>query len=113
VTNDPAIFGNHRVIFYQLEQPTLGGNIFKPERLAVLKRAEEIWDYSEENIAILKSQGFSNVTLLPLGFHEGLNRIAKAHEEIDLLFYGAMNQRRQEMLNRLSAMCRVESIFGI
>lgn len=75
----------------------------------------ETWDYSDENITILKNMGISNIKLLGIGFHEKLNRIKKsANQDIDILFYGSGNERRLRVLNALKA-CgyNVAVIFGL
>jgi hypothetical protein len=100
------------IIFYQLEQLSEAGGWFTPQRLEVLKCAREIWDYSAENVEFLKSKGLSNVKLLPLGFHERLRTISQAPKEIDVLFYGSLNDHRKQMLDRLAQICQVKYLFG-
>jgi hypothetical protein len=110
---DPAAFGNARVIFYQLEQIADGAGWFTPQRLPILQRAEEIWDYSAQNIAFLQSRGLTNVKHVPLGFHERMRSIADLPKEIDVLFYGSLNERRKAILDRLASRCKVRHLFGV
>jgi hypothetical protein len=74
----------------------------------------EFWDYSEKNIAKFKELGIPNVKLLRLGFQRELSRIKKApHQDIDVLFYGSINERRQEILSQLQIRgIKVKSVFG-
>lgn len=108
-----AIFGNARVIFYQLEQLSERDGWFTPQRLEVLRRAEQIWDYSPENAGFLAARGLNNLRLLPLGFHEKLMSIAPAAKDIDVLFYGSLNPRRRQVLEQLDQRCRLASVFGV
>lgn len=75
----------------------------------------ETWDYSAENISVLKDKGISNIKLLEIGYHGKLNRIKKpASQDIDILFYGSTNERRLRILNALKACdCNVAVVFGL
>jgi len=75
-----------------------------------------VWDYSERNIAALKSLlNEPNVTLCPVGFQPELASIpAAADHDIDVLFYGSLNERRSSILDELSAQgLTVVSKFGV
>lgn len=100
---------------YQLEQLSEDEGCFR-KREHVLRAAPVIWDYSPENIAFLTSRGFNRVEYLALGFHPQLKRIphrAEPAKDIDVLFYGALNNRRAAMLQKLHSRCRLEALFGI
>ena len=75
----------------------------------------ETWDYSPENINILRSKGINNIKLLSIGYHSKLNRIKKSqNQDIDILFYGSGNDRRLRVINELKS-CghNVAAIFGL
>ena len=110
---DVGGLGKARVIFYQLEQLSQREGQFMPHNLEILKRAEEVWDYTPENAAFLRSRGLENVKLLPFGFHVGLQTIPEAPKEIDVLFYGSVNPRRQIILDALQQRCRLRVLFGV
>lgn len=106
----------HHPVVYQLEQLSDREGWFTPAREAVLRRAWAVWDYSAQNAAFLRQRGLEKIQLLPLGYHPGLERIEhrpEADKDIDVLFYGSMNQRRTEVLDRLKSMCRTEALFGV
>ena len=64
----------------------------------------EVWDYSERNIERLKQVGAKNCKHLRIGFHKKLRRLAKPlTQDIDVLFYGQINDRRREIINALLA----------
>ena len=101
---DVAPDGLRRPIVWQLEQiPGVGDDrsslAVTSVYLEVLKRAD-VWDYSERNIELLARQGIA-AKLLPVGYSECLTRIANVEPDIDVLFYGSINPRRQFVLERL------------
>jgi hypothetical protein len=80
----------------------------------VLRGSLEGWDYSTENIAFMAEKGITNVQLLPLGYHEALRTITPAADkDVDVLFYGSLNDRRRAVLERLAPQCRVQHLFGV
>ena len=66
------------------------------------KLGEKIWDYSRANIEFLESKGKSPV-YVPLGYHRALERIPRGDKDIDVLFYGSVNERRLDVLNEIAA----------
>ena len=75
----------------------------------------EVWDYSTKNIAKLKSLGISNVKHLKIGFQRELKRIEKATvQDIDVLFYGSLHERRLKILRTLQPQgLQVEALNGV
>jgi len=75
----------------------------------------EFWDYSEKNILKFKELGIKNVKLLKIGFQKELSRITKnTNPEIDILFYGSMNERRHKILTQLDQKgFKVKSVMGL
>jgi len=76
----------------------------------------ETWDYSERNVKTFASLGVMRPVLhVPLGFVPELSRITMAMEEdIDVLFYGSGNERRQQVIDTLRERgLRVTHLFGI
>lgn len=79
-----------------------------------LLRRYAVWDYSQRNIALLKQNGVQSIKYVPLGWMPQLTRIAPAVPDIDILFYGSINERRLQILRDLKARnVRVEHVFGI
>jgi len=80
-----------------------------------LLRRCTVWDYSEANIARLRQRGVNNVRFVPLGYVPQLTRIpAVATQDIDVLFYGAINERRKNVLEALIARgLRIEFLAGV
>ena len=88
-------------IFYNLEQ--LGDDLpwmTMPEFVDLFRRYPH-WDYSQANVEYLAALGLPRPTYVPIGYVPELTRIAPAPEDIDVLFYGALNGRRYGVLREL------------
>jgi hypothetical protein len=74
-----------------------------------------VWDYSETNVAHLRAKGGKHVVHCPLGYYPGLSCITPAPvEDIDVLFYGSLNERRKKLLVKLQlARLKVHQVFGV
>ena len=89
-------------IYFQLEQLSDDEGWYSEKMLNLLSNAYDVWDYSKANIEFLKTRGI-NAKLLPLGYHSALEIIPLQHKkDIDILFYGSINQRRLDIINELS-----------
>lgn len=109
---DPGLLAPFRYIVYQLEQVVDRPDWFTPARLEILRRAEAVWDYAEENVRALSERGVA-ARLVPLGFHERLQSIPRQAQPTDVLFFGSTNPRRQAVLEELARDCNVEALFGV
>ena len=88
-------------IFYNLEQ--LGDDLpwmTMPEFVELFRRYPQ-WDYSQANIERLVAMGLPRPAHVPIGYVPELTRIAPAPEDIDVLFYGALNRRRYAVVRDL------------
>ena len=102
-----------RYIPYQLEQLEAKEDSYLENVRRVLENAFEVWDYSEQNIALLKRLNIE-AKHLPIGYHESLETIDhKAEKEIDILFYGSMGERRKRVIDELSSAANVKALFGV
>jgi len=71
--------------------------------LEILRRAEAVWDFDEGNIEQLKALDI-NAVHVPLGYVPEMRRYEQAAvKDIDFLFYGSRNERRDRIL------CELES----
>ena len=80
-----------------------------------LLRSYKVWDYSEQNINKLGKLGITNVRFCGIGYVPELTRIKPAPEEdIDILLYGSLNERRLNILKQLHNIgLKVEALFGV
>jgi Macrocin-O-methyltransferase (TylF) len=100
-------------IIYNLEQ--LGAASLSAGYYALAHRFQ-IWDYSRLNIARWNESGcLFPPRLVEVGYAPELRRIASRPEQnIDVLFYGSMNEHRLNVLRRLrDAGVKVHAVFGI
>lgn len=89
-----------RLILYNFEQresPALSRSVVH------YFRHHEVWDYSPSNVAWWRERGVS-AKHVPIGFIPELQRIEKSKKpDIDVLFYGLVNERRRRLLEGLRA----------
>lgn len=101
-------------ILYNSEQIDGKSSWITPAYLERLKRCE-VWDYSEENIRRMKARGIHHAKYVPVGYVPQLTRIpADTRQDIDILFYGSINERRSVILKELlDKGLRVECLSGV
>ena len=100
-------------IIYNTEQVTPESHWLGGAYLNLLK-SRTVWDYSERNIERLRAFGVKNIALMPVGYVPELRRRPQIHEDIDVLFYGSVNERRAPILDALSAKgLSVVRLFGV
>ena len=100
-------------VIYNLEQ--LGGPSL-PETYYNLATQHEIWDYSRQNIDKWKTMNCKyKPNHVPLGYVPELSRIKSSPiQDIDILFYGSINERRKQVLDKLrTAHINVRTLFGV
>jgi hypothetical protein len=75
----------------------------------------KVWDYSLQNIQILKDMGVTNIHHLPLGYVYQMSRINSSDQkDIDILFYGSINQRRENIILSLKEHgINIINLFGV
>jgi hypothetical protein len=75
----------------------------------------EVWDYSTRNIEKLEEIGVNKVKLFKIGFQKELARLDKSKKkDIDVLFYGSVNERRRDILDKLVAKgLTVKTLLGV
>lgn len=84
-------------IIYNLEQ-------VRPETNRVCRKLLnfEVWDYSQRNIENLKNLGVKNIKYVPIGFVPELSYFQRESvKDIDVLFFGSINERRAKILEEL------------
>lgn len=99
-------------VIFNLEQVQNGSVWINENYLSTLKKFQ-VLDYSRRNLAALIARGVSHARLLPIGYSRSLTRIKHAPvKDIDVLFYGSMNERRKQVLSALAARgVKVVSLF--
>ncbi len=86
---------------YQLEQLSEDFGRYTKNARKVLDCASWVWEYAQENREFLHKKGIDSV-YAPLGWHPGRTVLPETeHKDIDVLFYGALNERRIAVLEQL------------
>lgn len=90
-------------IIFNLEQANGASKWCNRDYLTHLKDFT-VWDYSAENVRLLAAMGVPGAVHAPLGYVPEMTRLAPGYpEDVDLLFYGLVTDRRDAMLRRLVA----------
>jgi len=101
-------------VLYNLEQVEDSLFAWAPQLRDAFGRFE-VWDYSERNAARLRAMGLGRrLHLLPVGTMPEMTRIRPApRQDIDVLFYGAVNERRRVALKAIQDRgLTVQAMFG-
>ena len=100
-------------ILYNLEQVYEGSEFFTPTTVAIF-RQYPVLDYNRRNIERL-AQMRVRARLLPIGYVPELTRIEPVREEdVDVLFYGLLTDRRRAAIDALRARgLHVETLNGV
>jgi SAM-dependent methyltransferase len=100
-------------ILYNLEQ--LGGPNL-PKQFYEVAVKHRVWDYSLQNIKTWSVMKCACPPIhVPLGYVPELSRIkARKTQDIDVLFYGSLNERRSRVIKALKdAGAKVHTAFGV
>lgn len=100
-------------ILYNLEQLEDNRELWVSAYLSLMRRYT-VWDYSHENRKYLHSLGINVEHILPISYYPGLESIKhQAEKDIDVLFIGSINPRREAMIAVMRAMgLEVVTLFG-
>ena len=61
-----------------------------------------VWDYSEANVTALGTLGIDNCAHVPFGYVPEMTRVRHSPTpDVDMLFYGLITERRQQLVSRL------------
>lgn len=98
-TND-EIWNNipKKSIIVNLEQ-LYDGSQWLTERYFNLLKNNYVLDYSDKNIDYLKSKGILNIEKINIGYGKSLEYNLNQNQDIDVLFIGAINERRMKIYN--------------
>lgn len=101
-------------VLYNLEQVQADSEWMTPHLISLFRRYP-VWDYSRRNIEQLVALGLPAPKLLPIGYEPELTRISPVPtEDIDVLFYGCINERRKRIIAELQARgLKVEVLYAV
>jgi hypothetical protein len=92
-----------RCVYSNLEQ--IGGKprIHIGPTAFKMMREFPTWDYSTENVRRLRLAGVADACRVPIGYAPLMEYIEPSEKDIDVLFYGSINDRRIEQLRRIES----------
>jgi hypothetical protein len=101
-------------VIYNLEQVNPDSPVWSPAYVKLLARSE-VWDYSRRNIDGLAALGAGGARHVPVGYVPELTRIVPLdREDIDVLFYGCLNDRRTQVIKEAGDLgLNVKAVFGV
>ncbi len=115
LTAETAALLPRRVVIYNLEQ-IYAQSPWVTATLLELFGKFEVWDYSRRNVAAIQALvPQARVKFVPVGSMPQMRRIAASEsEDIDVLFYGSINDRRRHILDGLAGQgVKVKAAFGV
>lgn len=101
-------------VIINLEQVSEESDWINSRYLSILKQLP-VLDYSPRNCMNLASKGVPHARVMEIGYSSRLTQIRHAEvKDIDVLFYGSMNERRLEILRALQQSgLRVAHLFNV
>lgn len=125
-TNINIILGAHLMTADMIDKVPLNSIIYNLEQFdsksmlnattVAMFELFTVWDYSDRNIEQYKNMGCKNdVYHVPIGYVPELTCIPKvATQDIDVLFYGSTNPRREKIVEELKQSgLHVVTLFGV
>lgn len=115
LSRDSVIALPDNCIIYNTEQLGSGSAFDSPGYRTLLERFP-VWDYSVRNVEQLRTiLPAGHIYHVPIGYVPELTRIPLSpNEDIDVLFYGSLNERRELVLKGLRAAgLHVHNVFGV
>ena len=107
---------NNSIIFNTEQIGSLNLNKKWINRIIKLtKRNIELWDYSDFNLQFMYNETKIKGKLFEIGYQQELNRISLSKSpDVDVLFYGAINERRKYIIDKLvENKIKVKCLFGV
>ena len=102
-------------IIFNTEQIESITENWKKKILNLARKNIIFWDYSQYNLDYLSKTININGKLFQIGYQKELNRINhNIDKNIDVLFYGSINARREHIINKLKdRKINVKTLFGV
>tara|TARA_Y100000746_G_C15434399_1_gene420024 strand:- start:649 stop:1500 length:852 start_codon:yes stop_codon:yes gene_type:complete len=102
-------------IIFNTEQIESINEIWKRRILLLASKGIVFWDYSNHNLDLLLTKLNVKGRLFEIGFQKNLQRIKmNDNKEVDVLFYGSLNNRREKIINNLlKKNVKVKCLFGV
>jgi hypothetical protein len=100
-------------ILFNLEQLDESSSWLTPAYWKLIHR-HSVWEYSHRNLIRFGQLGVTHPVFCGIGYADRLTRIHPHQEDIDVLFYGSPNARRDRVLDDLRRVgLKVVNLFGV
>jgi hypothetical protein len=86
-------------ILFNFEQLSSNSHLVNDDLMSFYKK-HEVWDYSLSNINVLNSLNIKSKHV-PIGYVKELEDIKPVSKDIDVFFFGSINQRRSDILKAI------------
>lgn len=103
----PGILQGARHIFLQPRPLHALQSTYSAAELAMMRDADEIWDFSPENVRQLRQLGIARVRHVPIGYHDKLRKVQRSQQDIDVLLLASRNSRQIGIYRELAEQCAV------
>lgn len=104
-------YKNNKIIVFNQEQVNTKMNTWLSQRyIKFLSEADEVWDYDEYNISTIKKYN-NHVKLHILKPYK--NWPKESEKDIDILFYGSINEHRKTLLEHLATKYNVVTLYDV
>lgn len=100
------------IVFNQEQLHSTQRNFLTPEYIEWIKQADEVWDYDETNFDLLYKFN-KNIKLHLLKPYKNWSTYPIYKKDIDILFYGLMNEHRKKLLDHLGKKYKVVICNGV
>jgi hypothetical protein len=116
--NPLEVIRDYDCIIYQAEQLSPGGRQMPDWYHGAMRHAKAVWEYSPDNLAILHRNGIPAVHVPPAWTpkYKAIDDIDTVQKDIDAVFMGAVNPRRQFALQLMGALVDevhvLQSVWG-
>lgn len=102
----PSLEARHfpgNTIIFNLEQLWSPGCRWNNKQYHEHLRSFSVWEYSKRNVRYLsRVPGMKDVTHMPLGYVPEMTRLSQSFpQDVDVLFYGSINERRRKLLEQI------------
>ena len=94
------------IVFNQEPLTATQRQFMHPKYFMWLKQADEVWDYDEQNIEVLKLIR-PDIKLHILKPYKDWSKYKPVEKDIDILFYGSINEHRRAVLDELKKKYKV------
>lgn len=108
----PQKIPSDAILFNSEQVPSPPVELVKWKEYLSLLRQHVVWEYSAANAGRLHAHGVERVVRCPIGWWPGLETIKPTTEDLDVLFVGSVNARRNAVFPRNLSFQWLFDVYG-